>query len=74
MLRVCILLTHFRMFLRCIQWDKNIQTQARGQESYTSHYFRKGFSKVVRWLKPFKVYRAGHALEVFGIRQTGCVI
>ena len=29
------------MFLRCIQWDKNIQTQARGQESYTSHYFGK---------------------------------
>ena len=41
MLHVCISFTHFRMFLRCIQWDKNIQTQARGQESYTSHYFDK---------------------------------
>ena len=35
---------------------------------------RKGFTKVVRWFQLFKVYRAGHALEVFGIRQTGCVV
>ena len=41
MLHVCISFTHCRIFLRCIQWDKNIQTQARGQESYTSHYFGK---------------------------------
>ena len=35
---------------------------------------RKGFTKVVRWFQLFKVYRAGHALEVFGIRQTGRVV
>ena len=35
---------------------------------------RKGFTKVVRWFQLFKVYRAGHDLEVFGIRQTGRVV